>query len=767
MANITDAINEFKTAPNGESVRSAFVEVMTRVNDDNIKIGSDYIQVIDAAGHVGSAVSAASASATLAASKATEASNAASVASGHATTATTKAGEAATSASTAEASSNIASNKAGEATTAATNAINAKNISVTKAGEAATSATTATNAANTISAQITTASNNAEASALAAAASATSASNSATTATTKAGEIETAHTTVITKLADTIAARDIAVTKAGIATTKAAEALASKTAAATSETNSKASELAAEASETAAAGSAATATTKANESAASAAAALASEQAAALRKAEAQAIKDAAVLALAETTDEAEVIEARKGKVSLGEKINEIDSQLADIQIKNNYVTLEQFGAVGDGVTDDTNALINAVTSGHDVLLIGTYLIEGQVVMSGLDKVNIKGMSNSKILVHSSLTMKEVFRISGCTNLTIDGLNFYTVADQIRANERDGTSSNVYAIHLSDSASSGCENVLLQNIYGENFEFLIKVDSAAIQNKNIRIKSIKTVNVSQSIFFQGSDYISITDCDLAGNLDNSKFDHNIYIDLRTSNIVIDRVICRNSIGHCITVSSNIVQLNNLCFYNVYWGAIALEGEDMKVNNLNIFSTNGTAKAAFYIQSTDLLVFYNVVVSGTFETYFNSLGDVDVTIVGGLISGNTTGVLFSIDGKLTGIIKGVTFYKIGKDTANSFVYRAPGKDLDQVVIEGNTFIFDSEWPSGGEIFSIRCNGQYLVSDNLFINYSTTNIPMVVYNVETTGDNIIYMDNKYKGFTSFYYGEYGTFVNNVVV
>ena len=222
MANITDAINEFKTAPNGESVRSAFVEVMTRVNDDNIKIGSDYVQVIEAAGQVGSAVSSASASAALAASKATEASNAVSVASGHATTATTKAGKAATSASTATAASNIASNKAGEATTAATNAINAKNISVTKAGEAATSATTATNAASTISAQITTASDSAEASALAAATSATSASNSASTATTKANEISTAHTTITTKLADTIAARDIAVTKAGEATTAAA-----------------------------------------------------------------------------------------------------------------------------------------------------------------------------------------------------------------------------------------------------------------------------------------------------------------------------------------------------------------------------------------------------------------------------------------------------------------------------------------------------------------------------------------------------------------
>lgn len=138
----------------------------------------------------------------------------------------------------------------------------------------------------------------------------------AVTATTKAGEAAGS-------------ADDAADSEVAAAAAKTAAQLA-ETNAKTSETNSKASETASKASETASAGSAATATTKANESAASAAAALASEQAAALRKSETQAIKDAAVLALAETTDEAEVIEARKGKDSLGEKISEIDSQLAD-----------------------------------------------------------------------------------------------------------------------------------------------------------------------------------------------------------------------------------------------------------------------------------------------------------------------------------------------------------------------------------------------------------------------------------------------------
>lgn len=131
----------------------------------------------------------------------------------------------------------------------------------------------------------------------------------ATTATTKAGEAAGSAD-------DAMDSKVVATAQAEIATTKAAEALASKNEAATSQINSGISELAAKASETAALASQGAATTKANESAASAAAALASEQAAA--------------------EHEAEIIESRKGKATLGEKIGEIDSQLADIAVQEN-----------------------------------------------------------------------------------------------------------------------------------------------------------------------------------------------------------------------------------------------------------------------------------------------------------------------------------------------------------------------------------------------------------------------------------------------
>lgn len=153
------------------------------------------------------------------------------------------------------------------------------------------------------------------------------------------------------------AAAVTATTKAGIAVDSAADAMDSEVAAAaaktaaqlaetnakTSETNSKASETASKASETAAAGSAATATTKAGESAASAAAAQASEQAAAEHESVALGYKDATLAAVGLSTNMAEIQEARKGKVTLGEKIGEIDSQLAEKATKAEVTNLQSY----------------------------------------------------------------------------------------------------------------------------------------------------------------------------------------------------------------------------------------------------------------------------------------------------------------------------------------------------------------------------------------------------------------------------------------
>ena len=43
--------------------------------------------------------------------------------------------------------------------------------------------------------------------------------------------------------------------------------------------------------------------------------------------------------------------------------VNEVNSQIKDIANKNDYVTFEEFGAKGDGITDDSDAIQRALNS--------------------------------------------------------------------------------------------------------------------------------------------------------------------------------------------------------------------------------------------------------------------------------------------------------------------------------------------------------------------------------------------------------------------
>ena len=152
----------------------------------------------------------------------------------------------------------------------------------------------------------------------------------------------------------------IATTQAGISTTKASESSASAAASQTAkndsvtaknasqlaETNAKASENAAKLSET---------NSKASEtnSVIKAAEALASKTAAETAKTQTLEYKDAVLAAVGGSTNLAEIIEARKTKATLGEKISDIDSQLADIRDRDK--TVKEFGVrIYDGQSSGT-----------------------------------------------------------------------------------------------------------------------------------------------------------------------------------------------------------------------------------------------------------------------------------------------------------------------------------------------------------------------------------------------------------------------------
>lgn len=407
MADISNAINKFKTAVNGEDVRDAFVTTMTSVNNDNIRIIGEYAQIITAAGQVGTAVATATASATTATNKATEAANSATSATASATTANTKATQAsgsataaANSAAAAAASATTATTKANEATSAATTVIGIRDAivpkldgidqSITDADSAASAAIAASDIATQKAAQ---------------------AAGSAITATDQAG-------IAATKAIQADGAADTATTAANQALASAAEAVAAELAANTKATQAAASATAASGSELGAATSATTATQKAAQASDHATAAATSATEAGTKATEAAGSATAAQTAAttattkageAEDSASAAAASAAAAELATGvtaEKIASWDAKedAANKGAAGGYAALDETGKVPaaqlpvmDGHTHDNKAILDKITAGtkvsYDLDDFGdmkktTYDVNENGIVDNAEKVN-------------------------------------------------------------------------------------------------------------------------------------------------------------------------------------------------------------------------------------------------------------------------------------------------------------------------------------------------------------------------------------------
>lgn len=106
----------------------------------------------------------------------------------------------------------------------------------------------------------------------------------------------------------------------------------------------------------------------------------------------------------AEQQQDAEVIDARKGKASLREKIDEIDGYLGDIAIN-----VKQFGAKGDGVTDDTQAFLDMTAFCNNRSYTKIY------IPKGIYKINQQITINSNVTIYGDNENETILDFSTST----------------------------------------------------------------------------------------------------------------------------------------------------------------------------------------------------------------------------------------------------------------------------------------------------------------------------------------------------------------
>lgn len=136
------------------------------------------------------------------------------------------------------------------------------------------------------------------------------------------------------------------------------------------------------------------------------------------------------------------------------------------IKYLENYVTPEMFGAIGDGVADDTDAVQNALNTGN-VYLSKIYKITNTL----LCKSNSVIIGNGTIIAElpapetSDYTVRMALKVSECENVIIDGVNIQ---------------SNYMGIFF-----IACKNFRVSNCKFTTTKFSLTISGKYINNNNI------------------------------------------------------------------------------------------------------------------------------------------------------------------------------------------------------------------------------------------------------------------------------------------
>ena len=231
------------------------------------------------------------------------------------------------------------------------------------------------------------------------------------------------------------------------------------------------------------------------------------------------------------------------GTKKLESKLTEIDSKTTELNeqlehIENNqgFINVKKFGVVGDGITDDTDAMQKALDHGGNLYIPDVYLLNGEM----------KIKSNTHLL---GVNGKTIFKKNKPKYIReSDESERWTILASIGSYNVDNSCNNVTLENIIFDGNSGRENEnYIDESYGDD-----KSGSKLIDCANVNNITFKNITV------QNNNYLGsgLTSC---------------------SNVVIENFKSLNcDVGICIFKDDNTnTELKNYTFKNIF-----IDGHDM-------------------------------------------------------------------------------------------------------------------------------------------------------------------------------------------
>lgn len=396
----------------------------------------------------------------------------------------------------------------------------------------------------------------------------------------------------------------------------------------------------------------------------------------------------------------------------------------ATLIIDNDSVNVHQFGAKGDGTTDDSNAINLALSSkAYNISFKkgDTYMVRGYE--TGQPEGSTTGLTGTTgLIIPSNKNVDLNESTIKCITNSRQNYNVFTIAEKENIILKNGTIIGDRATHTGSSGEWGygvslrsSSNITLDNLkisecWGDGIN-LNNNGTASVLNKNITINNcICDSNRRQGMSVENGDIINVYNSQFNNTGNNSLYTlPGDGVDVEpsslnnVSNVIFDNCLFKNNRGAGLVLDGVNVQL-------------------VKINNCRIIDNNQT-------DTSSSLAIINA-------------SDIEVIKCNGSINGDN----FSVPVKARGNV----IFKENKFKNLYMSFDCPNMNNSIIRIEDNYFNRDIDLPWNfclqtiGSNSGVNNNNTIIVKNNTFITNSNINVSYISFSIKS-GFKKVYIEN----------------------
>jgi len=422
-------------------------------------------------------------------------------------------------------------------------------------------------------------------------------------------------------------------------------------------------------------------------------------------------------------------------------------------------VSVKDFGAKGDGISDDTLAIqkaINEASSKNVTLLIpaATYVVTSQLELKSNTKIS--GYGATLYMAPQQSTVANILWSnpdSYISNVTIEGLKLES-QNTIAGAEYYANSmiSNVQGMFF-----QGISNLTIKDVSMDSMYVGLKMgQSGSNRNQGVTVSNLNIDRTGMPVQVSGTNDLIMIDSILNANSGGTKWLHAAYIRGDNSNFLFNNVEFNNAPGGGIAVAGNDkfptapdhIVFENCRIKNSVVGMHVNTG----ANNVSILGlTIEGSSLGFKITDANNLNIKDVNISGAMP----STTDLGAFIINNSYQANIENVTVDANG-----MAGALFWLIGevKDTNVSgmnvtnvdkipLISANSASQTTNVVVENSSFEYNNIDKYGIGFRGV--GSQAVLQNNTFVN-NGAEYSYLIYNPEGTAIQV--SDNSYSGFQS---------------